>query len=246
MSLADLGRRHRLATPVPTCGDWTLGDLVWHLAEVQDFWVFVIANRPDGPDSYVRPDRPPDDELADLLADRCDGLLDVLAQADPADTAWSWSVDQTVGFTLRRQTHEALIHHVDGLLAVGEPMPDVDAAVAADGVDELVGVMLTGIPEWADFAPAPDTVRVITTDEPGTWTLTFGRMTGTSPTSGTTYDIDAAELVDDFDDPSTTISGRALDLDLWLWGRRDVSALTITGDPAGADRLRAQVAESTQ
>ena len=28
--------------------------------------------------------------------------------------------EQTVGFTIRRQSHEALIHHLDGLLAVGE------------------------------------------------------------------------------------------------------------------------------
>lgn len=246
MGLADLGRRHLLTTPVPTCGDWTLGDLLWHLAEVQDFWVFVVANRPNGPDSYVRPDRPPDGELADMLVDRCTGLLEELAGSDPADTAWSWSADQTVGFTLRRQTHEALIHHVDGLLAVGEPVPDVDPTDAADGVDELVGVMLTGIPEWADFEPATETLRVVTTDVPGTWSLIFGRMTGTSPTSGTDYDIDATELIDELDAPSTTISGCALDLDLWLWGRRDASALTVAGDPAGAHRLRTQVTESTQ
>ena len=55
VTLAELGWRCDLTTPVPTCGDWTLADLIWYLAEVQSFWEYIIANRPAGPDRYPAP-----------------------------------------------------------------------------------------------------------------------------------------------------------------------------------------------
>ena len=48
-SIADVAS---LDAAVPTCGDWTLADLVRHLMDVQSFWAFIIENRPVGPDSY--------------------------------------------------------------------------------------------------------------------------------------------------------------------------------------------------
>jgi uncharacterized protein (TIGR03083 family) len=242
--LAELGRGHALDTPVPTCGDWTLADLVWHLAEVQDFWCHIIGNRPQGPDTYDRPDRPADDQLPDLLDDRCRTLVDLLDIADPGDHAWSWSDDHTVGFTVRRQSHEALVHHLDGVLAVGASLPDVDAALAADGVDELVTVMLTGVPDWATYEPDDRTIRLVAADAGRTWPLRFGRMVGTSPDSGRTYDLTALEIEPDLDRTVTTVAADALDLDLWLWGRG--GDVTIEGDPDGAELLRAAVFESTQ
>ncbi len=157
---------------------------MWHLTEVQNFWEYIIANRPAGPDRYPVPDRPADDELADLLTDRSTKLIGHLETADPGDHAWSWAAEQTVAFTIRRQTHEALVHHIDGVLAVATELPTVDSAVAADGVDELVTVMLCGVPEWATFDPTTDTLRLEVTDTGDAWTLGFGRMTGTSPDTG--------------------------------------------------------------
>ena len=245
-ALAGLGRRHELSTPVTTCGEWSLADLIWHLTEVQDFWAYIISNRPAGPDAYTRPARPPNVELAGLLDDRCHALVSALGGAEPGDTAWSWSDDQTVAFTIRRQTHEALVHHIDGVLAVGAETPPVDAEVAADGVDELVTVMLSGVPEWATFEPSDDSLRLVAADTGDTWNLGVGRMTGTSPDSGTTYDLAAFELLEQLDAPSTTVSADSLDLLLWLWGRRSSNRLTTTGDPGGVERLRTAVAESTQ
>lgn len=245
-ALADLGRHHDLATPVPTCGEWALADLLWHVAEVQHFWAYIIANRPAGPDKHPMPDRPGDDQLADLLGRCCDDLVDQLLQADPSDQAWSWASEQTVAFTLRRQTHEAVVHHVDSTLAVGDDLPVVDPVVATDGVDELVTVMLSGVPDWATFTPGDETIRLTTDDTDDTWNLGCGRMTGTSPDSGTDYDLSAFELLDRLDAPSATVSADSLDLLLWLWGRRPADQLTITGDPTVVDRLRSTVAESTQ
>jgi uncharacterized protein (TIGR03083 family) len=246
VGLAELGRTNDLATPVPTCGAWTLGDLVWHLAEVQAFWVHVITNRPAGPDAYREPARPTDHVLPDALADQCALLVTALDAADPADAAWSWSDDHTVGFTIRRQTHEAVVHHFDGLLAVGAELATVDPSLAADGVDELVTVMLSGVPAWAAFERTDDTIQLIATDTGDTWSLAFGRMTGTSPNTGTSHDLTAFEVLDHVGDPSTVVSASALDLEMWMWGRPGDTVPAVSGDPENAIRLRTAVHESTQ
>ena len=242
----ELGRRHDLGTPVPTCGDWTLADLIWHLTEVQNFWEYIIGQRPAGPEQYPVPERPADDRVADLLTDRCTHLVGHLDSADPADRAWSWANEQTVAFTIRRQTHEALVHHIDGVMAVGAEIPSVKPTVAADGIDELVTVMLSGVPPWATFEREHDSLRLIAADTGDTWNLGLGRMTGTSPDSGTTYDLAAFELLAGLDDPTATIEAASLDLLLWMWGRRSSELLTVTGDTDLATRLRAAIAESTQ
>jgi|GEM_PF-3463318 len=72
--LADIAEVGDLSAPVPTCPDWTLADLAWHLLEVQDFWTWIIGNRPAGPDNYVGSERPSDNELATGLREACDRL----------------------------------------------------------------------------------------------------------------------------------------------------------------------------
>lgn len=227
-----------LDVPVPTCPGWSLADLVWHLTEVQRFWEHVVTVRPAGPDGHEEPARPPDDELRAALEDAATSLVAALEGVDPGDPAWSWSDDDhTVGFTLRRQSHEALVHHVDGLLAAGADLPPIDPRLGADGVDEMIVVMLTGVPDWASFERRPGVVSLRARDTGDEWTLGLGRMTGTSPESGTSYDLGALELVDE---PATTVvEGTALDLDLWLWGRRDLADLDVRGDDAAARQLRA-------
>ncbi len=246
-ALVDIARSAPLATPVATCGDWSLADLTWHLAEVQQFWAWIIAHRPSDPAGYTEPDRPPDDELAGRLRISCDALLDGLRDADPADPAWSWSDDHTVGFTVRRQSHEALIHRVDAGFAVGATLPLVDERVAADGVDEIVDLFLTGVPSWATFEPAGGSVRLAIKDTDRTWTLGLGRMTGTSPDTGTTYDLGAMELLEEpTSQPAAIVSAGAFALDLWLWGRLSDDAVSIVGDHERVAAARAIIVEATQ
>ena len=76
-------------------------------------------------------------------------------------------------------------------------------------------------------------------------------MTGTSPDSGIEYDMTALEVLSDLEVPTTTISGPAPDLEVWMWGRLDDNVLAIAGDAANAtqsatSRMRAAVVESTQ
>jgi hypothetical protein len=55
----------------------------------------------------------------------------------------------TVSWVARRQAHEALIHRTDAELAAGVTVTRADAALAADGVDDLISGFLVGVPRWA-------------------------------------------------------------------------------------------------
>ena len=236
LGLAEIAGHVPLDTPVPTCPGWSMADLVWHLTEVEVFWAHVITDRPEGPDSFEEPTRPPEAELVDGLRRAATSLVDALAGVDPNEPAWSWSDDHTVGFTLRRQSHEAVVHHVDGRLAAGVELPVIAPRLAADGVDEMIGVMLTGVPDWASFERRPGVIGLRTRDTDDAWTLAFGRMIGTSPESGTDYDLDALDPVDE--PPDAVVEGDAADLHLWLCGRGDLARLDVRGDDRLALELR--------
>lgn len=224
-----------------------MADLTWHLLEVQDFWEHIITNRPAGPETYVERDRPGDAELPDGLRDACERLITALEIADPADEAWSWSHDHTVGFTHRRQAHEAFVHLADGIATARSTLPSVAPEFGADGVDELIEFNLGGaLPSWAHFEADPEVIELRCSDVDAGWLLRFGRMGGTSPTTGTIYSGEPALVVVDAAEPDAVVSAPAVELDLWLWGRRPDEMITLTGDPALARRLRDTAKEATQ
>lgn len=234
---------------VPSCPGWDASDLAWHLTEVQLFWGSIVGDRLSAPDraEAAKPGRP--ETLAattELFSAATERLVAALEAAGPDEPVWTWyEGDQTVGFVLRRQAHEALIHRVDAqLTAGGEPTLHPD--LAADGIDELLTVYLTGFPEWATFTADGETVRLRATDVDRRWGMCFGRMTGTSPNSGKRYDLDAVTVGEDAADPDLVLEGPAADLDLWLWGRGPGDEVRVAGSRELRGRLRDLVRESTQ
>ncbi len=229
--------------PVPSCPDWTAADLVWHLAEVQHFWGSMAGELLAGPEAYDRPDRPADGELLDLFTENAARLVEAVARHDPATPCWSWHAEGgSIGWVRRRQAHEALIHRIDAELAAGAAVAGVAAGVAADGVDEMLRVMMHGVPPWGTFTPDGDVIGLAATDTGDAWTLTMGRFDGTSPDSGKVYEgLDAAMVAAGAPAPEATLRAPAWDLDRWLWGRGEPAA--VDGDPARRDRLRRLAAE---
>jgi uncharacterized protein (TIGR03083 family) len=226
---------------VPTCPDWNAADLLWHLgAQVQGFWAGILEQRPEGPDNWKEPDRP--DSFAGVL-ERFDAdsarLLEALAAADPAEEAWTWSPDHTVGFISRRQAHEALIHRLDAELVAGT-VTDLDPALAADGVDECLAVMYGGTPEWGTFTPGEGLLRFDVSDA-AIW-VRLGHFTGTDPESGKTYDEPDINVVPDpGTEPDAVVTGPAGPMDAWLWHRGDDTDISTTGDRTVYDRFAALV-----
>lgn len=231
---------------VPSCPDWTADDLLWHLAEVQWFWATVVGKGVTGERAeQLKPDRPR--SRAELLSfyRRSSGELGrVLAASPPEAPAWTWSSDRTVGFVRRRQAHEALIHRVDAELAAGARTP-LDAELSADGVDEALRVMYGGLPEWGAFTADPGTtVRLRATDTGDSWLVTLGRFTGTDPASGTSYDEPDIhpEPSDNGAAAQATITGRAADLDCWLWHRPPDLPVERSGDDGALSDFEAVIA----
>jgi uncharacterized protein (TIGR03083 family) len=243
---------------VPSCPDWDADDLLWHLAEVQWFWAEVVRSRADepGPVEARKPARPTDRPgLEAFLAGASSALLDALT-ADPGTPVWTWADDRSVGFVRRRQAHEALIHRVDAELAVGARTP-IGSALAADGVDEALRVMLGGLPDWGTFTPldvagassgAP-TVRVRCTDTGHSWLAAPGTFTGTSPSGDESWTDESVVQVmpqDDGGPSAATIAGSSADLDCLLWNRPALGPVQRSGHPVVLAAFDAVVAEGIQ
>ena len=228
------------AARVPGCPAWDAADLLWHLAEVQWFWGTTIRTRPVAPrEEDPEPKRP--ETYEGLLAaydEYSAGLLAELEKADPAEPAWSWSAEQTVGFTFRRQAHEALIHRLDAEQTAGIVTP-LDPALAADGVLECLDIMFGGTPSWGEFHPLPHHVRVDLTDTGDSVWVQLGRFTGTDPQDDSACDEnDIAVVGDPGTEADAVIEGDAADLDAWLWRRGDDAEIAVHGDRSIYDRFR--------
>jgi uncharacterized protein (TIGR03083 family) len=228
---------------LPTCPGWDTSDLVAHLARVQDFWATIVRTRPAPVDRDApEPERPASyDALLAWFDAAHAALLAELEAADPADEAWTWSQEQTVGFTIRRQAHEALIHRLDAELAAGTPTP-LDPRLAADGVEETLDVMFGTTPAWGEFVPLPHHVRVDCTDTGDATWVQLGTLVGTDPATGEAVDeADIRVVADPGTEPDAVVAGPAGALDAWLWHRGDDRDIDVHGDRAIYDRFRLAV-----
>lgn len=243
---ADAATAADLSKAIPSCPGWTMADLVWHLAEVHHFWASIVEGPLMQPELVPDLTRPEPSLLRGLANEQSARLHRALSGQPAEASCWTWfEPDQTIGWVRRRQAHEALIHRIDAELCVGRLTP-VDPALAADGIDEILDVQIDGFPAWSTFTPDGSSAIITETDHGDTWGLMFGRLTGTSPNTRAHYDLDHVQVVDANElDPQMRLSGRAADLDLWIWGRATTGALEIKGDAGLASRLRSIAAEST-
>ena len=233
-----------LEAAVPSCPGWTLRDLIVHTGlvhrqkaeTVRGGWVDGSPPQPE----------PPDGDLGPWFREGVDDLLVVLSTADLSQPSWTWcDHEHTAMWWARRMAHETTIHAADAVLAAGG-RPHVESSLAADGVEEILIEMMTGGPAWGVVAVADDVVaiEVDDTDPVARWVLRSAQFSGTSPTSGTTYEGLATFEITDAR-PDTTIRGNASAMDLWLWGRGPIDEIAITGDHDLADHVRTVAAEST-
>jgi uncharacterized protein (TIGR03083 family) len=192
--------------PVPCCPEWALTDLVWHLAEVQHFWAWVVRTGAPDPSTYVEPVRRPDDELLGFMAAQSAELEMVLAGADPSARVWTWAPRQDVAFVLRRQTHEAVVHTVDVEQVLGNEHP-IPADVGLDGLDEWLEVMVPGaLPDGPPADAHPVVFHAVDADAERTL------FPGVRPF------------------PIAALTGTAGDLMLTVWRRVPLEVLTVDGD----------------
>lgn len=249
---------------VPTCPDWNAADLLWHFAEVHEFWAGILAQLAQTEEqveaiSGAAAARPDDLEaLAERRAAATDALLAQLETRRDDEPVWFWlSTEQNVGVIRRMQTHEAIIHRVDAELSAGRPVTPVAAEIALAGLDHVQRVMwpaaVEWIPQWARIAPAA--VIEIEAGGSGPDQLLISRWSGTRPRDGVQFDAPVGRLLENAAEgdslPRATVSGSPFALDLWAWGRSlalehlagGSEKVEIVGDPEAVQQLEALLAE---
>ncbi|MFG1942626.1 maleylpyruvate isomerase family mycothiol-dependent enzyme [Nonomuraea sp. NPDC048826] len=215
-------------TPVPACPGWTLGDLITHLGTMHRWVTHMVSTR--------NQDRLWSREVPNGLAEGAHGdaawlvegsaeMVRTLRATDPATPLWTWGPGGDAGWWARRMTFELVVHRVDAEQALGLE-PQVDAAVATDGVDELLG-NLSGAP-WvrkrlAELGLEGATFHLHATDVPGEWTFVQG--TG----GAVTWERGHAK-------GDAAVRAPVRDLLLLMYGRCSLEGLTVFGDRALLER----------
>lgn len=235
--------------PVPTCPEWTVADLAWHLTEVHAFWARILESgaQTDEESEAVegaKPGRPDTHEATlDLFEAETANLLTELIGRDDDEPAWFWlDTSKTVGATRRMQAHEATMHRVDAELAAGLESAPIDAALAAEGAAHAFEVMWAWwgtLPGFAFTTPTGGPVELAASDTGDRWVAQPGRWQGVGE-SGKNYDVPGARLVTDRA-PVASVTGTAEALMRWLWGRGERPEASGDGDALAAlDEARDQ------
>jgi uncharacterized protein (TIGR03083 family) len=212
-----------LDAKVPTCPAWNVTKLVIHQGMVHRW---AAANLRGDTAHDTSASQAEARAAADLLAWYSEGLVALVATlqqtADDAKAnVFLRDAPPPRRFWARRQAHETTIHSVDAVAAVHGRWPtasevNIDAALAADGIDELLtGFVTRG--KGRLHAAEPYTVLVRTADTGHRWTVRIS-------------DGPIVTTPGDTARPDVVLSGTAAQLYLSLWNRADELTTEGRGD----------------
>jgi uncharacterized protein (TIGR03083 family) len=221
VALEQLLRTADPATPVATCGNWSMHDLGTHLGQASRFAAALLRTG-ELPREQFTP--PAGQQIADWYAEGTAAVLSTLEETDPTAPTWAFGFEGAVAaLWFRRATQDMAVHLVDAQMATGAEV-HVDPLIAADGVDEVFAVMVPrvwGGSEQKPVPPAPVALR--TTDTGHAWLIQSGDMPRALP-------VDSGPAV-------ATVQAPAAELLLALWKRQPTSPEWITGDITAANAL---------
>lgn len=211
--------------PIPFCPNWTVGELIPHLGFVYRWAGAVVADGlAEPPPRKAFFDTDPTDFAGTLERTRAahEGIVAALRSAPPDLAAWTiWPASSPRDFWIRRMLHETLVHRVDAENA-GGPNPAggeaLDAAIATDGVDEMV-CGFAGRYAESLRAEAPLSLALHATDSDLRW---WARIGPQAPLFGRGLSPFGAD---------TEVAGLAGELYLLLWNRRPPAGLDVLGSP---------------
>lgn len=185
--------------PVAGIPGW---DRTTALAHVGFLYAWVQVQHAAGPDERVgfkgAPRPPAGDELPAWVAAQLDGAITSLHAMDHDATWPTWAGPQRGTWFPRRLAQETLIHRWD---VVGGA---IDAALAVDGIDELLEVFTPRVPVDR-LEGVSGTLHLHSTDTDGEWLVRLSA-------DGITYEHGHAK-------GDVALRGTAADLLLWTWNR---------------------------
>lgn len=199
---------------VPGCPGWTIGDLLYHLYEVQYLWHRVSAEGRSSFEGLSMPTRPSDEQLVPVLRGEHVSYTAWLRANDPSSEHWTWTGVRDFAWLVRRMAHETAMHRVDADQARGQATA-VESSLASDGVDEFLTVFRNA----ANGEPG-GSVHVHCTDVDGEWTISADGEVRREHAKG-----------------DCAIRGAASDLLLVLWRRAPLSTCEVIGDAEVAARF---------
>ncbi|UYB40678.1 maleylpyruvate isomerase N-terminal domain-containing protein [Streptomyces sp. Je 1-4] len=153
-----------LATPVPTCPDWNLGQLLWHLGGAHRWAETIVRTRAAEPVSDelvndVSGATGKDPAAVDAwLAEGAGQLAATLRAAGPQAQVWTVAPGGTPEFWARRMVHETVVHRADATftIAAASPAPRTTAPAAGAPAFTLAQeVAIDALEEWMGFASLP-------------------------------------------------------------------------------------------
>jgi len=200
------------------CPGWTLPALGAHLGGVHR-WARAAIITGAVPQLDPATDPAPND-LAGIAAWVRDGgerLIATLGEINPLEPTWHpFPVEpKLAGLWKRRQAHETSVHRWDAERATGLS-PVIEAAFAADGIDEYWTVMLPRLITREKLTVPNSVIATSTTDTGQRWIID-GRS--------------GAVQVGAAGDPHAELHGTAFDVLLCLWGRPVAAgAVAVSGD----------------
>jgi uncharacterized protein (TIGR03083 family) len=219
-----------LDAAVPSCPDWTTGDLLSHITTVHRWVEAVVRTGEFASPAELVPAAPDVNVFEEATA----ALVERLSSVAPGAPVWNWSANQpkVAAFWPRRMALETAVHRSDGQGALGAgagagggagagAVSPVDAALAVDGVDEFLDVFLGTRPPAGSSGGS---LHLHATDVPGEWLVSF---------EGGVVDVQRGHAKGD-----AALRGTASDLFLFLWGRAGPDALEVFGDPAVVEAWR--------
>jgi len=158
-----------------------------------------------------------------------DELINVLSSLDPGRSCWTWAGIHDVAWVIRRMAHETTVHAWDALGATGS-ISEIDAALASDGIDEFLHVMMMSNMREEE-GPLSGSVHIHCTDVDGEWLIV--------PT-----DTSAVVVTREHSKGDCAIRGSASSLLLGLWRRIPISSLEVIGSSDVAAQFLNRTANS--
>ena len=160
-----------LRAPVVSCPGWTTYDLVVHVGNVHAWAATIVETGRVAAEQNDEPAHARARTASQWYAGKAEDLYEVLKAADPSAPCWNFAFGTgRTDFWPRRQLHETTIHQVDLDLTLGRTT-EISPAVARDGVDEVLRVLLHRMHTRGHPAALDGPVALTATDTGDTWVV---------------------------------------------------------------------------